>query len=58
MQGRSAIPERWLAPLELRGVIEEMADDLATAGAWRLDEWDDPEAYAEEDYYTRRYPGG
>ncbi len=58
MQGRSAIPERWLAPLELRGVMEEMADDLATAGSWRLDEWDDPEASAEEDYYTRRYPGG
>lgn len=58
MQGRSAIPERWIAPLELRGVMEEMADDLATAGVWRLDEWDDPDASAEEDYYTRRYPGG
>lgn len=56
--GRAAIPGRWLAPLELRGVMEEMADDLATAGGWRLDEWDDPEASAEEDYYTQRYPGG
>lgn len=58
LQGRSAIPERWLAPLELRGVIEEMADDLATTGRWRLDESDDPEACAEEEYYVQRYPGG
>jgi ADP-ribosylglycohydrolase len=58
MHGRSVIPERWLAPLELRDVMEEMADDLATAGSWRLGEWDDPEAGAEEDYYTWRYPGG
>lgn len=57
MRGRSAIPERWLAPLEMRDVMEEMADDLATAGSWRLDEWDDPEASAEEAYYTQRYPG-
>lgn len=33
MQGRSAIPDRWLASLELRDVMEEMADDLATAGS-------------------------
>ena len=58
MHGRSAIPARWLAPLELRGVMEEMADDLATAGSWRLGDWDDPDASAEEDYYTQRYPGG
>lgn len=58
MQGRASIPDRWLAPLELRDVIEEMADDLATAGAWRLGEWDDSAAIAEEDYYTARYPGG
>ena len=58
MRGRSAITERWLALLELRGVIEEMADDLATAGSWRLDERDDPEACAEEEYYVQRYPGG
>ena len=59
MLGRSAIPERWLAPLELRGVMEDMADDLATAVSWRLDpdEWGDPESLAEQDYYTRRYPG-
>lgn len=58
MQGRSGIPERWLTPLELRGVMEEMADDLATAGSWRLGEWHDPDACAEEEYYAQRYPGG
>ena len=58
MQGRSAIPERWLSLLELRGVMEEMADDLATAGSWRLGEWHDPDACAEEEYYVQRYPGG
>lgn len=57
MRGRSAIPDRWLAPLELREVMEEMADDLATAGSWCLGDWDDPAACAEEDYYTERYPG-
>jgi len=58
MLGRSAIPERWLMPLELRDVIEEMADDLATAGSWRLGKWDDPQAQVEEKYYFERYPGG
>lgn len=57
MQGRSAIPERWLLPLELRAIIEDMADDLATVGSWRLGDWDDAGANAEEDYYTERYPG-
>ncbi len=58
MLGRSAIPERWLASLELRGVMEEIADDLATAGSWQLGRWDDPQAKGEEDYYVERYPGG
>lgn len=58
MLGKSAIPERWLAPLELRNVMEEMSDDLATVGRWRLGDWNDPEACKEDDYYTDRYPGG
>lgn len=57
MRGVSEIPARWLAPLELRDVIEEMADDLATAGTWLLGSSEEPGASAEEDYYTRRYPG-
>ena len=58
IHGLSAIPDRWLAPLELRNVLEEVADDLATVGRWRLDDWSSPEACAEENYYTARYPGG
>jgi ADP-ribosylglycohydrolase len=57
MQGLSAIPERWLGPLELRGVIEEMADDLATVPAWQLASPDDPNISEEAKYYTERYPG-
>lgn len=55
-QGVAAIPNRWVESLELRTVIEEMADDLATAGAWRLDEWNDPDARLEEEFYCERYP--
>ena len=57
MRGTATIPPRWLAQLELRQVIEEMADDLATVGIWRLDDSDDPEVDAELEYYKRRYPG-
>ena len=57
MRGLSGIPARWLATLELRDVIEEIADDLATVGAWILDSSDDPATTAEEKYYTQRYPG-
>jgi hypothetical protein len=57
MLGLSEIPARWLAPLELRGVIEEVADDLATVGAWQLGSGDDSSTSAEEEYYTQRYPG-
>lgn len=57
IHGVSSIPRRWLDPLELRAVIEEVADDLATAGGWRLEQWHDPEAAAEEAYYVERYPG-
>jgi len=34
LHGASRIPKRWLEPLELRDVIEEIADDLATAREW------------------------
>ena len=57
MRDLSEIPARWLATLELRDVIEEIADDLATVGACILGSSDDPATSAEEAYYTQRYPG-
>jgi hypothetical protein len=57
MRGLSEIPGRWLGSLELRVVIEEIADDLATAGSWCLGDSYDSESNAEKEYYFRRYPG-
>ena len=42
--GRSAIPEQWLAGLELRAVIEQISADLFTR-------------YEDDDDWRRRYPG-
>lgn len=51
--GVSNIPGKWLESLELKAVISEVADDLATCGDWNLDYMsDDPEP----DYYLQRYP--
>ncbi|WP_018229653.1 ADP-ribosylglycohydrolase family protein [Methyloversatilis universalis] len=36
LMGEQAIPQRWLAPLELRDVIAEIADDLAKYPDWNL----------------------
>lgn len=57
--GAHEIPERWLGPLELRDVLTEMADDLATLPHWPLSEFghDRSEDQAEEDYWSQRYPG-
>lgn len=53
--GLSAIPAHLLEGLELRGIIEEVADDLASAGQWKFSEYSSsPEA----DYYWNKYPGG
>ena len=55
MHGVGAIPERWLAPLELRGVIAEIAGDLHD-----FREWDIGESSADEetnDRIWRKYPG-
>lgn len=54
MYGVDRIPDSWLTQLELRGVIEEIADDLAVFTDWRLN---DDEAVEEEDFYFQRYPG-
>lgn len=58
ISGLSAIPQRWLAPLELRSLMEAVADDLATVTDWQLVETDEPAAKCEADYYRERYPGG
>ena len=54
VQGLSAIPERWLAPLELRDVLEQIADDLLLSGSpVRFEDEDAPAVRA----FLDRYPG-
>jgi ADP-ribosylglycohydrolase len=52
--GASQIPARWLEPLELREVIIEVADDLATAPEWMVGQHSD--LRQEEAFYRKRYP--
>lgn len=52
MYGAKAIPQSWLLPLELRAVIETVADDLAMFGEWELLVEDEP------GNPMNRYPGG
>jgi ADP-ribosylglycohydrolase len=51
--GVEAIPERWLAVLELRSTIESLADDLGAFPEWRLGGKSDAE---DSVFYTNRYP--
>ena len=51
--GVEAIPDRWLANLELRTTIEALADDLAAFPEWRLGSESDREERA---FYANRYP--
>ncbi len=51
--GVEAVPDRWLAPLELRATIEAVADDLAAFPDWRLRTQSDAEERA---FYASRYP--
>jgi ADP-ribosyl-[dinitrogen reductase] hydrolase len=51
--GVEAIPERWLASLELRSIIEALADDLAAFPDWHLRSQADAEERA---FYAARYP--
>jgi ADP-ribosylglycohydrolase len=53
VHGLSHIPQRWLKDLELREVIEEIADDLATTRLWKVGEG--PPS-SESEYYRQRYP--
>jgi ADP-ribosylglycohydrolase len=53
LHGVSRIPARWLEPLEMRDLITEVADDLATAPDWKVGEYPgSPEA----GFYRKRYP--
>jgi ADP-ribosylglycohydrolase len=54
MHGVEAIPKRWLLSLELRRVVLETADDLATFPEWPIGEFM-PDSH-EAAYWTRRYP--
>jgi ADP-ribosyl-[dinitrogen reductase] hydrolase len=54
MMGVEAIPDRWIEALELRDVIREMADDLATCHDWDVGEY---RTSPECDFYWNRYPG-
>jgi ADP-ribosyl-[dinitrogen reductase] hydrolase len=51
--GVEAIPERWLAHLELRSAIEAIADDLAALPEWEVRTERDVEERA---FYASRYP--
>ncbi|MBY5970581.1 ADP-ribosylglycohydrolase family protein [Halomonas denitrificans] len=51
--GGSAIPDRWLEPLELRDVIAEMARDLFESNEWDLDDSDG----VDNDWVWKKYPG-
>lgn len=53
--GESGLPSRWQTAIELRTVIQELAEDLATRRVWQVGEYDDSE---ESSYWARRYPGG
>jgi ADP-ribosylglycohydrolase len=53
MHGVDAIPSKWLTPLELREIMEALADDLTAYPEWRiLDRGDSPEF----EFYAKRYP--
>ncbi|MES2502298.1 MAG: ADP-ribosylglycohydrolase family protein [Pseudomonadota bacterium] len=52
--GESSIPSKWLIELELKTVIEEISDDLASAPDWKL--YDGAEG-DEQEYISERYPG-
>ena len=60
LHGDSAIPQRWLEPLELRDVITEVAQDLYEFRDWQVGDYDydDPAAEAEHLRICRKYPGG
>jgi len=52
--GVEAIPQRWLAALEARRIVVDVADDLATFPHWPLGEF--VETTAAGEYWLQRYP--
>lgn len=54
MYGEAAIPPDWLAVLELRDVIAEVAEDLCCFMDWNLD---DNDTASDVQRYWRKYPG-
>jgi ADP-ribosylglycohydrolase len=54
VHGVEAIPKRWLLSLELRRVVLDTADDLATFPEWPIGEFM-PDGF-EASYWKRRYP--
>ena len=54
--GVEAIPARWLRSLELRDVIDEVADDFLLLPHAPIGE--DQPSSPERDYWLARYPGG
>ncbi|MFC3282102.1 ADP-ribosylglycohydrolase family protein [Litchfieldella rifensis] len=51
--GVKAIPDEWLESLELREVITEVAEDLASFQRWDIDDYDG----ADNDWIWEKYPG-
>ena len=58
MLGVHEIPNSWLDHLELKAILVELADDLATSNAWALSALghDTPEKAMEQKYWCGRYP--
>jgi ADP-ribosylglycohydrolase len=54
--GVDVIPAEWLHELELRDVIEEMADDLCDFPTWEISDYDSEEGGL-TDRIWRKYPG-
>jgi hypothetical protein len=55
MHGVKAIPAEWLEPLELRGVISELADDLYDCPNWRIGPYTPDEEWNRKIW--EKYPG-
>jgi ADP-ribosylglycohydrolase len=55
MLGEDAIPAEWLAPLELREVITELAEDLYAFKDWGISEYSNNASLNERIW--RKYPG-